>query len=82
MNIKVKGREHEVVINFDKEEAETQNDQKATVGINGVDIKEDSVQQQVEDKDAKYFGRAPWAIYQARKDDPDFTDRCWVGVLL
>ena len=81
MNIKVNSGEHEVAINFDKEEVKMQNDQKVTVSIHGADIKEDSVQQQDEDKEAKYFGMDPWEIYQLRKNDPDFTDRCWVGYL-
>lgn len=72
MNIKVKSGAHEVVANFGKEEAETQNNQKVAVSINGVDFKEDSARQQVEDKETKYFGMNPWDIYQARKDNPDF----------
>lgn len=81
MNIKVKSGEHEVVINFDEEKAKMQNDQKITVSINGVDIKEDSARQQVEDKETKYFGMNPWDIYQARKDDPDFGNCWWAAVL-
>lgn len=45
MNIKVKSGAHEVVANFGKEEAETQNNQKVAVSINGVDFKEDSARQ-------------------------------------